>query len=53
MKKIKMIRDISIKGIHHSVGKIAEVTEGEAINLVGMGRAIYDSSKDEVIKKKK
>jgi len=53
MKKIKIMRNISIKGIHHAVGKVAEVTEDEAHNLVGMGKAVYDSGKEEVKKKKK
>jgi len=56
MKKIKIMRNISIKGVHHAVGKIAEVTEDEAHNLVGMGKAAYDEAKSEAkseTKKKK
>ena len=53
MKKIKIMRNISIKGIHHAAGKVAEVSEDEALNLVGMGKAVYDEAKSETKKKKK
>jgi hypothetical protein len=53
MTKIKIMRNLSIKGVHHAAGKMAEVTEDEARNLVGMGKASYDHAKSEVKKKKK
>jgi len=53
MKKIKITRDISIKGVHHKAGKVTEVSEEDAHALVGMGKASYDSGKETAKKAKK
>lgn len=53
MKKIKVMRAISIKGVHHAAGKVAEVSEEEAGILVGIGKAVYDDGKAKVEKKAK
>ncbi len=53
MKKIKITRDLSIKGVHHSAGKVAEVSEEEAGLLVGIGKAVYDEGKAKAEKKVK
>ena len=53
MKKIKIMRDMSIKGVHHAGGKGAEVSADEAYALVGMGKAVYDDGKAKAEKKAK
>lgn len=53
MKKIKILRDISIKGVHHSAGKVAEVGEDEAHLLVGTEKAVYENTKAKAEKKEK
>ena len=53
MKKIKILRNMSIKGVHHVAGKVAEVSEEEAGLLVGIGKAVYDEGKAKAEKKVK
>ena len=53
MKKRKRTRDVSIKGIKHKVGKVAEVSEEDAQVLVGMGKAAYEAGKETAKKAKK
>ncbi len=53
MQKIKILRNCAIKGLHHEVGAVAEVSEAEASILIGMGKATASAVKDEVKKKDK
>ena len=47
MHKIKITRDLTIKGKHYSAGDIAEVIEKDANYLMAIGKAMAYDGKPE------
>lgn len=52
MKKVKITRSCLVKGVHYAKDATADLSDGDADLLVGIGKAVAHECRDQDKKKK-